>query len=108
MNKGLAYWQEALRIQDWDVHYDIVPVHVLDDAFADITFIATKRAAYLRMVNPEHRSHDWEVSLVHELLHIHFAPFKTKAGSVQELAEEQAIHSISTALVVLRREGSDD
>lgn len=49
---------------------------------------------------------DHEVSLVHELLHLHTAPFdETKEGSLEEKAMERMIEMTARALVDLRRRG---
>lgn len=46
---------------------------------------------------------DQEQSLVHELLHLHFAPFRADDGTPEDVAQEQAIDAIAKALVELKR-----
>lgn len=47
---------------------------------------------------------DQEQSLVHELLHLHFAPFRADDGTLENVAQEQAIDAIARALVELKRD----
>lgn len=102
-------WQRRLRLQDWDINVEIVPAHVLtlkggDNWYADISLHSEKRKAFIRMADPKTRKYDWELALVHEMLHIFFGPFGSEDGSPEHMAEEQAVHAVSTALVTLYRE----
>jgi hypothetical protein len=44
-----------------------------------------------------------EKTLVHELLHLHFAPFAAPDGTPEDTAQEQAIDLIAKALVAEHR-----
>jgi len=50
---------------------------------------------------------DMEKTLVHELLHLHFAPFdKYEADCMEGIVMEQAIDAIAKALVETKRENT--
>lgn len=104
-------WQGLLRLRDWqlDVRYvtdlaapDGSPCFGLCSRFVD-----AKRARIL-IRDPETSaalsdSHDIEDTVVHELLHLHFAPLAedTPAGIA---AEEQAVWAISGAFTALGKD----
>jgi hypothetical protein len=110
--KRLAYWQKRLRLQDWSVTADICRYAAIDDSLGRITIGDDKREAYIRLLCAEDvlpldvidkaSALDWELVLVHELLHLHFrdtSPKHHEKGSPEDKAEERAIDQISHALV---------
>jgi hypothetical protein len=110
--KRLAYWQKRLRLQDWIVEAVVARYSDLDQAVARVTVHANKREAYIRLLCPEDllpldsinkaSTLDWELALVHELLHLHLWDLGSSTyekGSPKDLAEERAIDQISHALV---------
>lgn len=106
-----AYWLEELRLQNWRVTFEYVrdlcasdgsPVHGLCFRERD------SKTAHIQVRDPEtpipgavYRSP--EETVVHEVSHLHFAPFDiTKPAEVT--AEENAVWSFSEAM--LRHAGS--
>ena len=112
-----AVWQERLRLQDWDVTVSLKRHREMSlrDSHACCEWQLLKRRALIQIEAPEdalqandwaHSATDHELSLVHELLHLHFAPFSAKTGTAKDTAQELAIHRISLALVAAYRVGA--
>ena len=113
---ALAKWQKILRLQDWDIKIFIYRAKdLMTDGQAEVTWLREKKQAILKLLDPidydnNYFIQDHEVSIVHELLHCHMALFDQEAGTLEDIAQEQAIHALSFALVELdrkNREGED-
>ena len=113
-------WQYELRLEDWDVTIEIARLKDLGDCtMGDCTRAKMKRIAKIRlldqrdidgqdMITPPAESRDWEMTLVHELLHLQLHDAFSKGypgGGAEELAIERAIDATSKALVRLARGG---
>lgn len=109
----LQYWQQLLRLQDWNIELRIVRQHELDDheTLAECEYYLERRDAIIRIIPPEdldrfeasyldNEARDYDITLVHELLHLHFAEFDSPLA---ELAHEQVINTLSRAFVKLYR-----
>lgn len=111
----LAYWQRALRLQDWTVTAKMVRYGEIGGGKGgEIQYCLEMKDALLSVVMAESyprgerfTHHDEEQTLVHELLHLHFAPFSAKSGSPEEIWHEQTINAIASALVAERRNAVD-
>ena len=103
-------WQERLRLQDWDIHCQLVRGFRLTEAVAEVETSDPKRTAWIRVMNPADYHPDFllpydpERSVVHELLHILLRPIAQEA---ETLAEEQLVHQLSGTLVSLYRSRPD-
>lgn len=105
-------WQKRLRLQDWTVVVRIVRGRELPDgAEGQVTWVLSRREALIKVRDPIDYlpegmvPEDMEANLVHELLHLYFAPFDAEDDSLEEMHQEQAINAISAALVALARGG---
>jgi hypothetical protein len=116
LQQDLDYWQKVLRLQDWDVEVNVVRARdmTLENSAAAVTWVLPKRMASVTIMDPIDYppglmgEQDQEVSLVHELLHLHYAPFdETEKGSLPEVMLEQSIEAISRALVLLKRQAAN-
>lgn len=110
-------WQRELRLQDWDVFIEIARQrHVGEATMGDCTRAKSKRLAKIRLLDPRDidgqdmmmpaEAYDWELTLVHELLHLQLHDAFPKGypdGRVEELAIERAIDATSKALLRLSR-----
>lgn len=105
-----AQWQRTLRLEDWNVEFSFARKHQMPLKDRDIGGAATwcigKKMAAIQVLAPIDYPEtmvpqDQEVTLVHELLHLHLAP--TEISEDRETEEEQAINAIAIALVALRR-----
>lgn len=109
----LVKWQKMLRLQDWDVKIDVRRGRDFNtDSQAEVTWLEEKKMAIIHLLDPidydnKYFPHDHEVSIVHELLHLHMVRFAAESGTPEDIAQEQAINALSLALVGLRRKAGD-
>lgn len=105
-------WQSTLRLQDWDVKVKVVRRSAFgnQDAQGECRWVVPKKAALIFILDPvDYPSdiewpYDMERTLVHELMHLHGAPFDTfDYGSMQDTALEQMVECSADALVRLKR-----
>lgn len=114
LNKQLVYWQKVLYLQDWTIDLRVARQWEMSDntTLAECEWFLSRRDAIIRVLAPsdlagvnkyfiKDEECDYDVSLVHELLHLHFAPFHTEKD---EVAHEQAINAISRGMVKVWRE----
>lgn len=108
----LSEWQRRLRLQDWTVKIQLRRRHdmSMDDSAGVCRWQLAKKLACVEIMDPHDYdpgsfgwAQDVERTLVHELLHLHFAPFATHDQPV-DTAQEQAIDLIAGALVDAKRE----
>lgn len=105
-------WQKILRLQDWIITILITRERHMgcSSRIAEIEAKLPKRMATIRILDPIDyptglsEDQDMELSLVHELLHIHLFPlFADREDEMRMVAEEQAIEAISRGLIHLSR-----
>jgi len=108
MTPLLLYWQRQLRLEDWDVHVDVVPAYQLGGDLGRCEVQHNTRRARIRIADPatiegdpNPSVGDMEATLVHELLHVAF-PGDLSDGSTST-AGEQATEATAQALVRLNR-----
>ena len=108
-------WQNRLKLRDWKIKIQIVDLALLKDLTKTDwpvggceTFPEAKEARIYIL-----RQEDWgddtreraanvEDTIVHELLHIHFAPFEASEPGMM-LHQEQAIEALTAAFLSLKR-----
>lgn len=104
----LLEWQRTLKLLDWDISAFIAPSEEMDSSEGLVYWDLNKKIAEIKIVSREDYPSDAmcpyciEKILVHELLHLHFAPFDAKTGTLRGTAQEQAINAIAHALVKLK------
>lgn len=111
LREKCAEWQRILRLQDWDVIVSIDRAsNLISDCQGQCEWTLPTKQARIRILDPvdfppESRwPQDMEQTLVHELLHLHFAPFdRFERESLEHVTMEQAIDLIAGALVNLKR-----
>jgi hypothetical protein len=117
LQEKARYWQEVLRLRDWDLIVKKENKKSFDDSTeGNCEFLVSSKCAYIRILNEDDYPDDsWvpqdmELTLVHELLHLHFAQIREHSDSVPlyEDFEEQAISAISEALVKVHRKESEN
>jgi hypothetical protein len=120
----LTKWQAILRLKDWDISAHIVSKEEMNQSIEDadceslyegyIHANEETKEAEIKILDASYWTteywmmRDHELTLVHELLHIHFIPFEAKKKSRKLIAQEQAINLIAKALVHLKRQGQDE
>jgi hypothetical protein len=106
-----SYWQRQLRLNDWKVsvtivrRYDLAPGRA-----AECTYHLESKSATINILDAsdfhptaDFDDRDHEVCLVHELLHLHVAPFEPSAKTLQQTMSEVAVESIAQSLVLINR-----
>jgi hypothetical protein len=105
----LAKWAKILRLQDWHItirYCRRFEFPTEDVKGGDISMLLAKRDASIRILDPIDYAPtylppiDTELTVVHELVHVHIEGFYRDYDSV---AMEQAVHALSSALVALDR-----
>lgn len=101
----MAFWQSLLRLNDWDIEFEVVRGFSAPETYAYIQADPREKSAKLSFVDPR----DWrpealtgdlvERTIVHELLHVHFR----QAGfDYDEVSEELLVTQLEKILVSLR------
>lgn len=117
LEEACWWWQHELRIGDWDIKPELVRGYDLGDKLASANIHLDGNRATVKLVEwrdipdgerTDAAFTDMEHSLVHELLHVMFAPFEGKVPgeSLEHEFLEQSINKLAYALVKLKRRGS--
>jgi len=106
--KALGEWAKRLRLQDWVITIEIVRARdmPLDDKSGCVKWFVHDKSAHITLLDPidyppnPYEEQDQEITLVHELLHLHFQHFEnTEPGTLQDTMLEQTINILSALLV---------
>jgi hypothetical protein len=101
------YWIPCLRLVDWDIDYVIVHPNEINGDYGSCSYSFQMKTASIKLANPSvlnnyNDSHSVEITFVHELIHLHFAPFYKFSPDPEHHNQEQAINLIAGALVRAR------
>lgn len=112
MQRECRIWQKRLRLQDWNVQVRIVRLNAMPDkdAIGVIYPVLERKDAVLCLLSPgdaallsdgfqNREEYNYDLTLVHELLHLHMAPFTEKNTEYQTVQEEIAVNAISRCLL---------
>lgn len=116
VNYWVRKWSAILRLQDWDIYFAIKRKEDMSLAGSQATMNVTEeiKTMFFEIIDPiDYKStipQDIEMSLVHELVHIHSREWPS-GGKVSteehpgsaSIAEEQAVHALASALIKLDR-----
>jgi hypothetical protein len=103
--KALAEWQKRLKLEHWEVMVEIVRSDGMSklDNSGEIDYQQQTGYASIRLLDhidwPSKFPHDMEKILVHELLHLHFAPFEPEEESLQFTLWERANELLARVIV---------
>ena len=105
----LHLWQNRLHLEDWKVDVKIVRIWDLEQGtLGHIDWSVPHKTAVIKVLNPadyelprDKVPADMELSIVHELVHLHFSALPLNKSS--RSAEEQVVSRIADALVDLER-----
>lgn len=108
----MRVWQSRLRLQDWGVALHVCRLSEMPtpDCIGAIAVYEERKEARMSILAPQDlpllegkhlvvEDFNYEVTIVHELLHLHFASFQEDDETPKGVAQEQAINCISAALV---------
>jgi hypothetical protein len=99
----VAYWQDVLRLRDWEIDAAFVSPLVLGDALGQSQIDLLSRRASIRLaetadvVQLHGVGYDWQETLIHEMLHCHFEPFCADEDAPEYVAQEQALNMLASA-----------
>lgn len=103
-------WQRKLRLQDWDVQATIERQRNMigKTVNGQCEYNERLKAAFIRILDPvdydDYEPEDMERILVHELVHLWFAPFW---DDEKEHLMEQGVEQIARALIGISRRSED-
>lgn len=112
LQERLAYWQPLLHLGQWDIKVRIARVFDFPNTNTQgrCEWTIERHEALIRILDPADWDpaiiypQDMETTLVHELLHLHAAPFDTfESETPNNAALEQLIHHVAYALTHLER-----
>ncbi len=112
VSERLEYWQESLALRDWAIKVEYWPHLSFDGAVSKIHYSRNQKFATiaLRMPEdispcerewPEGEAADYDLSIVHELLHLKCVDMECRV----DWAEEQLCNHLAKALVSAHRLG---
>ena len=113
LNSACKEWQVRLGLQDWIIEVktgrakDIDPdgtafatnTHSLSEKFSSIKVVDPIDLCTMEHSLPEGEARDYDMHLVHELIHLHFAPFQVPDDDHRHVYQEQAINMLSRSFV---------
>lgn len=108
--KTIAFWVSTLRLRDWQLDIDLVNSKQMEEVSGSETALGycvpntPRKYAHIYLLRPNDKAYegeptDFEDTIVHELLHLHFAIVPEEFV----LFEEQSVCAIAGALVHLRK-----
>lgn len=95
-------------MQDWDIVVKLKPLSAMPDCRGETKYQLLKKQALICLLDPNESDgntdfpYDAEVTLVHELLHLHFVD-GSQTPEECPVVFEQGITAVSEALVRLKR-----
>lgn len=116
----LPFWQERLRLRDYQIKLQVARQHQLGEGtLGDVDLgSGSKRQGLIRLLHPDDLGGqgfhfdgevwDWELTLVHELIHVHFhdcLPPDWTHDRLLNRAVERAIDALAKALITSVRTG---
>lgn len=111
LEKLVGKWQKILYEESWTIQAFLVPPEAMSEQNRDGESMITlpTETCYIRILNPVYytgcvNDMDEEEVLVHEMLHIVFAPFQPEnTESLEYTLWEQAVDRLARTLVALDR-----
>ena len=111
LSKLTSKWQKILRLQDWGIHASIRRANemVNTDAEGECYWTLSLKEGFIHILDPiDHNPRaihppDIEETLVHEMLHLHFAQWDDDTEGGIPVSGEQAIECIAQALTKLEK-----
>ncbi len=102
-------WQSILRLDDWVITIKFVRKDDMpeEDVQGHVKWNYHAKTAWIRVLDPRDYTgdgvQDIEDTVVHELVHLHLAPWETGEGTAEYALQEQAIELITGALLAVKR-----
>lgn len=111
----LKEWQTRLRLQHWEVKAGLHHSKDFDGGVqrGQNSYNKFTGESYIKICHPDDYpdgpfKQDIEVSLIHELLHLHFCYFEPEEEQQEFVAWERCIETVARILVGLKRGGKNE
>ena len=109
LREACKFWQEILSLEDWQVVIRFARVYEIgEDSQGRCNWVLERKEAVILILDHQ----DWdpdcafeqdhERTIIHELCHLHFAPFFGEETPDHKIEKEQAIHAVSRALIRIK------
>lgn len=116
LKKLCSFWQNQLKLNNWRIIVGIKNLTEFNNkqSLSEIEFVSALNKAVIKILDPSDYpqspfEQDMEISLVHELLHLHFALFEPKSdASLEFLIMESTIEQLANILVEMKRTNVQD
>lgn len=112
LRKETRAWQRKLRLQDWNISVHLVRLNEMpdQDAIGAIFPHIERKDARMFLLSPidvpllaagflNDEEINYSLTIVHELLHLHMAPFTKNADAASIESEEIAVNAISRCII---------
>lgn len=111
LKKLCLFWQNQLKLNNWRIVVEIKKLTEFNNkqSLSEIEFTSALNKAAIKILDPSDYpqtpfEQDMEISLVHELLNLHFALFEPKSDdSLEFLIMESTIEQLANILVEMKR-----
>lgn len=113
LQKECELWQKKLRLQDWNVEVKVCRLHEMptQSALAVVESYEERKDAVMHLLAPidiplvqdkflGSEAANYDISIVHELLHLHLLPLSDYDDERSRVAEEQIVNALSRAFVL--------
>ena len=109
MNSLLRFWQKKLNLTDWTIRI-VTDCLYLNENAGETEWVEAIKSAVIRILSKEAygnriKKYDFEVILVHELLHLKFSLLDESGNTIQDRLLHQTIDELAYILVKLKRGG---
>ena len=116
LKKLCSFWQNQLKLNNWRIAIGIERKTAFNNSQStgEIDYVLPLRQAIIKVLDPldypnSPFEQDMEITLVHELLHLHFALFEPKSDdSLEFLIMESTIEQLANILVEMKRTNIQD
>lgn len=116
LKKLCSFWQNQLKLNNWRIAIGIERKTAFNNSqsIGEIDYVLPLRQAIIKVLDPldypnSPFKQDMEITLVHELLHLHFALFEPKSDdSLEFLIMESTIEQLANILVEMKRTNIQD
>ena len=112
LQKECELWQKKLYLQDWTIEVKLCRQHEMPnpDSIAVIQHWTERKDARMHLLAPidiplvqDHfingEAGNYDISIVHELLHLHLIPLSDYENETKRTAEEQVVNALSRTIV---------
>lgn len=105
-----AFWQNQLKLNNWRIAIGIERKTVFNNSQSagEIDYVLPLGQAIIKVLDPldypnSPFKQDMEITLVHELLHLYFAPFAPLNNTLEHDFMENTIEQLANILVAMKR-----